>query len=104
VEVRASIDRLARLVQESGGGNTRSSTTAMANLAEGIQGMVQHMRKEQQLVRDWMEVQANQQKALQDALNRLANATERNVTPLRRVGEADEDWRSRSLAEVRRET
>ncbi len=105
LEVRASIDRLARLVQEGGGSRpSATTTTAMANLAEGIQGMVQHMRKEQQLVRDWMEVLATQQKALQDVLNRLANATERNVTPLRRVGEADEDWRSRSLTEVRRET
>ena len=41
------------IVQEGGGG--RASTAAMANLAEGIQGMVQHMRKEQQMVRDWME-------------------------------------------------
>ena len=56
----------------------------MANLAEGIQGMVQHMRKEQQMVRDWMEAQSQQQQALQDTLKRLANATERNVTPLKR--------------------
>ena len=101
-EIRASVDRLARLVQEGGGG--RSSATAMANLAEGIQGMVQHMRKEQQLVRDWMEAQSQQHQALQDTLKRLATATERNVTPLKRVGEPDEDWRSKGVAEIRRET
>ena len=61
VEIRASIERLARIVQEGGG--SRASTTAMANLAEGIQGMVQHMRKEQQMVRDWMESQSVQQQA-----------------------------------------
>lgn len=102
VEIRASVERLARIVQEGGGG--RASTAAMANLAEGIQGMVQHMRKEQQMVRDWMESQAAQQQALQETLKRLANATERNVTPLKRVGETDDDWRARSLTEVRRET
>ncbi len=103
-EIRASVERLARLVQEGGGG--RASTAAMANLAEGIQGMVQHMRKEQQMVRDWMESQSTQQRALQDTLRRLANVTERNVTPLRRGGGGggeDEEW-STSLSEVRRDT
>jgi biopolymer transport protein ExbB/TolQ len=102
MEIRTSVDRLSRLVQEGGGG--RASTAAMANLAEGIQGMVQHMRKEQQMVRDWMEAQSAQQQALQETLKRLLNATERNVTPLRRVGESEEDWRTRSLSEYRRET
>ena len=66
------MERLARIVQEGGGG--RASTAAMANLAEGIQGMVQHMRKEQQMVRDWMEAQSTQQQALQDTLKRLTSA------------------------------
>jgi hypothetical protein len=102
LEIRSSVERLAKIVQEGGGG--RASTAAMANLAEGIQGMVQHMRKEQQMVRDWMEAQSTQQQALQETLKRLANATERNVTPLKRVGESDDDWRTKSLTEVRRET
>ena len=104
LEIRASVERLARVVQEGGGG--RASTAAMANLAEGIQGMVQHMRKEQQMVRDWMESQSAQQAALQETLKRLASATERNVTPLKRerVAEGDDDWRSKSLSEIRRET
>ena len=101
-EIRASVDRLSRIVQEGGGG--RASTSAMANLAEGIQGMVQHMRREQQLVRDWMETYATQQAELQETLKRLANATERNGPPLRRLGESDEDWRARGVAEMRRET
>jgi hypothetical protein len=92
LEIKASVERLSRVVQEGGGG--RASTTAMANLAEGIQGMVQHMRKEQQMVRDWMEAQAAQNQMLQDTLKRLLNATERNVTPLKRVGEPDDDWRA----------
>jgi hypothetical protein len=100
LEIRASVERLARIVQEGGGG--RASTAAMANLAEGIQGMVQHMRKEQQMVRDWMESQSTQQQALQDTLRRLATATERTVTPLKRV-EGDDDWRG-GVTEIRRET
>ena len=102
VEIRASVERLAKVVQEGGGG--RASTAAMANLAEGIQGMVQHMRKEQQMVRDWMEAQTTQQQALHETLKRLVSATERNVTPLKRVAESDDDWRTKSLTEVRRET
>jgi hypothetical protein len=100
-EIRASIERLARIVQE--GGSTRASTTAMANLAEGIQGMVQHMRKEQQMVRDWMESQSAQQQALQDTLKRLTSATERTVTPLKRVSDQDDDWR-KNVSEIRRDT
>jgi hypothetical protein len=75
----------------------------MANLAEGIQGMVQHMRKEQQMVRDWMESQSTQQQALQETLRRLVSATEGNVTPLKRV-EGDDDWRGTGVTEIRRET
>jgi hypothetical protein len=76
----------------------------MANLAEGIQGMVQHMRKEQQMVRDWMESQSTQQQSLQETLKRLAAATERTVTPLKRVAESEDDWRAKSLTEMRRDT
>jgi hypothetical protein len=101
LEIRASVERLTRMVQEGGG--TRASTTAMANLAEGIQGMVQHMRKEQQMVRDWMESQSEHQQILQDTLKRLASATERNVTPLKRVGEPEDDWR-KGVTEIRRDT
>lgn len=100
VEIRASVERLTRMVQE--GGSARASTTAMANLAEGIQGMVQHMRKEQQMVRDWMEGQAAQQQILQDTLKRLAAAAERNVAPLKRV-ETEED-RRKAKTDVRRDT
>lgn len=52
---------------------SRNAMVAMANLAEGIQGLVQHMRKEQQLIRDWVEAQAQQQteiKALLELLNK----------------------------------
>ncbi len=57
--------------------NSRAATQAMANLAEGIQGLVQHMRGEQQLVRDWVEAQAEQQREIRKLLERLAREPER---------------------------
>jgi len=47
---------------------SRNAMVAMANLAEGIQGLVQHMRKEQQLIRDWVEAQAQQQTEIKKLL------------------------------------
>jgi hypothetical protein len=94
-----ALNKLTTAVNEGAGG--RAATQAMANLAEGIQGMVQHMRKEQQMVRDWMETQAAQQQALHETLKRLLHATERGAppTPLKRHAEPDDDWR-KSLTEI----
>jgi hypothetical protein len=50
----------------------RKSAAALANLAEGIQGLVGHMRQEQQLIRDWVEAQASQQEEVRKLLERLA--------------------------------
>jgi hypothetical protein len=59
---------LTAAVQDGGG---RGATQAMANLAEGIQGLVQHMRAEQQMIRDWVEAQAARERELKQALDRL---------------------------------
>jgi hypothetical protein len=56
--------------------SSRAAMAAMANLAEGIQGLVQHMRNEQQLIRDWVEAQAAQQGELKKVLERLARERE----------------------------
>jgi uncharacterized protein YneF (UPF0154 family) len=56
---------------------SRASTTAMANLAEGIQGLVKHMRSEQQMIRDWVEAQAEQQREMRKLLERLGSENER---------------------------
>jgi hypothetical protein len=56
---------------------SRATSVAIANLAEGIQGLVQHMRSEQQLIRDWVEAQAAQQRDIKRLLERLASETER---------------------------
>jgi hypothetical protein len=45
---------------------------ALANLAEGIDGLVQNMRSEQKLLREWMESQAARDRDLRAALERFA--------------------------------
>jgi hypothetical protein len=63
-------DKLSTAMAE-GGANNRAATQALANLAEGIQGLVQHMRSEQQLIRDWVEAQAAREKDLKRLIDRL---------------------------------
>ncbi|MEO4041496.1 flagellar motor protein MotA [Hoeflea sp. CAU 1731] len=74
------IRRLSETVQhmaQSGGGINQRSTAAMANLAEGIQGLVKNMRSEQQMLRDWIEAQQAESKALRATLERLSEKIER---------------------------
>ena len=54
--VTEAIERLRLSVSEAGSG--KATTAAMANLAEAIQGLVQHMRAEQQMIREWADAQA----------------------------------------------
>ena len=54
--ITEAIERLRYSVNEAGSG--KATTAAMANLAEAIQGLVQHMRAEQQMIRDWADAQA----------------------------------------------
>jgi hypothetical protein len=66
------IDRLRAAVDDIG--STRATTTAMANLAEAIQGLVQHMRSEQQLIREWADAQGEQNTEIRKLLERIARA------------------------------
>ncbi|QRE75792.1 MotA/TolQ/ExbB proton channel family protein [Methylobacterium aquaticum] len=70
-DIADAMTRLGTLVGDSTA-HGRASTQAMANLAEGIQGLVQHMRAEQQMIRDWVEAQANRERELKQVLDRLA--------------------------------
>ena len=65
-----ALNKLTTAVNEGAGG--RAATQAMANLAEGIQGLVQHMRAEQQMIRDWVEAQAARERELKQVLERLS--------------------------------
>ncbi len=70
-DIQKSIDRLSQVMAE--GGTNRAATAAMADLAEGIQGLVQHMRSEQKMIREWVEAQADRQSEIRDLLSRLAD-------------------------------
>jgi hypothetical protein len=68
-DMRVTIDRLKEVMAE--GGSNRAATTAMANLAEAIQGLVHHMRTEQQMIRDWVDSQAEQHREVRRLLEIL---------------------------------
>ena len=70
-EMRSAIDRLKETVAETG--SNRAATAAMANLAEAIHGLVSHMRTEQQMIRDWADAQAAQNREVTRLLERIAD-------------------------------
>lgn len=63
-ELREHLDSLTKNLQSGGGESSGRATAAMASLAESIQGLVQHMRADQQAMRQ-------QQTELQETLNKL---------------------------------
>jgi hypothetical protein len=69
-DMRAIVDRLKDTLAE--GGTNKAATAAMANLAEAIHGLVSHMRSEQQMIRDWADAQASQNREMQHLLRRIA--------------------------------
>jgi hypothetical protein len=68
-EMRAAIERLREAITD--GGSNKAATNAMANLAEAIQGLVHHMRTEQQMIRDWVDSQAEQHREVRRLLEML---------------------------------
>ena len=75
-ELQHAIERL-RSTMEEGGGN-RGTTAAMANLAEAIQGLVAHMRNEQQMIREWADGQGEQNREIKKLLERISRQPEKN--------------------------
>ena len=75
-ELQSTIERLRASVEESGG--NRGTTTAMANLAEAIQGLVAHMRTEQQMIREWADGQGEQNREIKKLLERITRQPEKN--------------------------
>jgi hypothetical protein len=70
------IDVLGRLNDSlADGTSSRNAAQSMTFLAEGVQSLVQHMRKEQNQVRGWLEEQAAGQRELRDVLEKLAAQT-----------------------------
>jgi hypothetical protein len=75
-DLNPALERLRAAVEDMG--SNRASTTAMANLAEAIQGLVQHMRTEQQMIREWADSQGEQNREIKNLLERLAREPEKN--------------------------
>ncbi len=67
-DIKVAIERLREAIKES---NSSRATNAMANLAEAIQGLVHHMRTEQQMIRDWAESQAEQHREIRRLLEHI---------------------------------
>ncbi len=74
-DVTAALERLRTAVEDGG---SRGTTVAMANLAEAIQGLVAHMRTEQQMIREWADGQGEQNREIKRLLERLARQPEKS--------------------------
>ncbi len=75
-EMRGAIEKLRSTVEDMG--SNRATTTAMANLADAIQGLVAHMRTEQQMIREWADSQGEQNREIKKLLERIARQPEKN--------------------------
>nr|WP_315838533.1 flagellar motor protein MotA [Bradyrhizobium prioritasuperba] len=75
-EMRGAIEKLRTTVEDMG--SNRATTTAMANLADAIQGLVAHMRSEQQMIREWADSQGEQNREIKKLLERIARQPEKN--------------------------
>ena len=51
----------------------------MANLAEAIQGLVAHMRTEQQMIREWADGQGEQNREIKRLLERIVRQPEKEL-------------------------
>jgi hypothetical protein len=65
-----AMERLRQAVGDAG--SNKATTAAMANLAEAIQGLVHHMRTEQQMIRDWADEQSKLNRDLRRFMEMLA--------------------------------
>jgi hypothetical protein len=75
-EVRTAMDKLREAIAETG--SNKAATNAMANLAEAIQGLVHHMRQEQQMIRNWADAQAEQNGEVKRLLEIIARENTRS--------------------------
>ena len=75
-EIRGAIERLKDAINDTGSG--KAATDAMANLAEAIQGLVHHMRGEQQMIRDWVDSQSEQHREIRKLLDLMVRENVNN--------------------------
>lgn len=70
VDLTQALNRLSVALAETS--NSTSASQAMVNLSNGMQGLVQSMRSERQIIRDWIESQAARDREIRALLERLA--------------------------------
>jgi hypothetical protein len=75
-DLHNALERLRATMEE--GGSSRGNVAAMANLAEAIQGLVAHMRTEQQMIREWADGQGEQNREIKKLLELIARHPEKN--------------------------
>jgi hypothetical protein len=75
-DLQAVVERLRSVLEEGSSG--RSTTQAMASLAEAIQALVSHMRTEQQMIREWADGQGEQNREIRRLLERLVRQPEKS--------------------------
>src|SRR5690348_11054677 len=80
-DLSGAIERLRTAVEDGSG---RNSAVAMANLAEAIQGLVAHMRTEQQMIREWADGQGEQNREIKRLLEQLVRQPEPPARPIER--------------------
>jgi len=68
-EFTAAIERLETMIDRNG---SQEAHKATVQLADHLKSLVQHMRQEQQMVRDWVEDQGEQQTEIRKLLERLS--------------------------------
>lgn len=73
-DLKAITETLSSMQEK--GGNQRTNQ-ALGSLAEGIQGLVKSMRNEQQMMRDWADASAKDQKAIRETLVKLSDAIQK---------------------------
>ncbi|BCH55376.1 flagellar motor protein MotA [Agrobacterium vitis] len=64
------LEQMKKIAQQPASGSDRSAA-ALSGLSDGIQGLVKNMRNEQQMLRDWIEAQQEDTRAMRKALDRL---------------------------------
>jgi hypothetical protein len=74
-ELRVAIERLREQFADTGGG--KQASAAIVNLAESLQGLIHHMRTEQQMIRDWVDAQAEQHRDIRHLLEVLVRESQK---------------------------
>lgn len=70
-------DWLAEAVLDIGAGGDSTSPVSLDALARGVNGLIEQMRREQQMLRDWVEAQARRSEQMDAALKQFMQKDER---------------------------